>query len=738
MSFAQPTHLTTDLLEHTDRVFLDGYLSNISLAETAKTVERYQVAKITSDKPYLGWVVNSDKSNTLQTAYRILVASSLKTLSEDKGDMWDSGRTESDNSTCISYGGEPLKPSTVYYWKVKTWDNHGYESPYSQARSFLTADTICAGHSTARYPLVISEETPVKVQTLSDRLTFIDFGKAAFGTVKVTLLSYNETDTAIVRFGESVKDGRIDPKPGGTIRYSEYKLPLLQGIHTYTVKILPDARNTSQSENESGVIAILMPDYIGEVTPFRYCEVENRTAPTQIIRRFVHYPFDDEVAMFNSSDDILNQVWDLCKYSIKATSFTGVYIDGDRERIPYEGDAYINQLCHYATDREFSLARHSIEHLIKYPTWPTDEMLALVPMVWWDYLYTGNPALLRKYYNLLKYKTLIGLRDNNGLISTRTGKVTDEFRKTIQYRGKRIADLVDWPQAGGFGAVGESDGFVFTDYNTVVNAMYYENLRIISLIAKVLGHTEDEIKYNREAEYVKRQINTLLFDSKKGIYKDGADTEHSALHSNMFPMEYGMAPAKSIASIAEFIRSRGIACSVYGAQHLLDAVYNYEDADYGLKLLTSTTDRSWYNMIRVGSTITLEAWDSKYKPNLDWNHAWGAAPANIIPRWLIGIQPLEAGFKKIRIKPQPSTLRHAKILTPSIRGTISVSFDNEPDGQFTLNVDIPANMTAEIWLPAPASSKYKLTVDGTPQKGKRRGQFIVLETGSGKHTYIVN
>ncbi len=76
------------------------------------------------------------------------------------------------------------------------------------------------------------------------------------------------------------------------------------------------------------------------------------------------------------------------------------------------------------------------------------------------------------------------------------------------------------------------------------------------------------------------------------------------------------------------------------------------ETDYAYSLLTATNDRSWWNMIRSGSTITMEAWDMKYKPNSDWNHAWGAAPANIIPGYMWGIAPAEPGFAKAVIRPQ--------------------------------------------------------------------------------------
>src|SRR3546814_19626828 len=88
----------------------------------------------------------------------------------------------------------------------------------------------------------------------------------------------------------------------------------------------------------------------------------------------------------------------------------------------------------------------------------------------------------------------------------------------------------------------------------------------------------------------------------------------------------------------------------------MDAVYEAGDADYGLSLLTSQEDRSWYNMIRAGSTITMEAWDNKYKPNQDWNHARGAVPANIITRKLMGVEPLEPGWVVFRVRPQIGSL----------------------------------------------------------------------------------
>ena len=736
-----PTGLTTDLLEHTDRVFLDGYPASFSIEELGTAIERCQFAAIRSERPYFGWIVNDVKPNTLQTAYRILVASDAYILAQNRGDMWDSGAVASDNSTAVPYAGKPLRTSTLYYWKVQTWNNHGEESPFSAPKCFITAATL--DNSTACYPLQVSDEYPVQIRPIDETSTFIDFGKAAFGRLRITLSS-DGADTVAVHLGEHVIEGRIDRQPPGTVRYASYELPLMAGTHTYAVKIRPDSRNTSATANESGVQAILMPDYTGEVTPFRYCEIEGYNGAlrnSDVTRQSVHYPFNDRASHFFSSDTVLNQVWELCKYSIKATSFAGTYVDGDRERIPYEADALINQLGHYAVDREFAIARHSHEYLIKYATWPAEWIMQSVLMAWYDYLYTGNPASIQRFYDDLKAKTLTALTESNGLISTRTGKQTPELLQSIHFAGRELRDIVDWPQSGVLGvgkeSPGEADAFVFTDYNTVVNAYHYEALKVIAHIAEALGKTGDRDTYLKKAERVRQQFNKLLLDRKKGYYTDGIETNHSALHSNMFPLAFGMAPAANLKTVTDYVRSRGMACSVYGSQFLMDAVYNGHDAAYGLQLLTSTAERSWYNMIRAGSTITMEAWDNQYKPNQDWNHAWGTVPANTIPRKLMGVEPLEPGFRKIRIKPQPSSLAHAELTVPTIRGSVKVSFNNTPGIRFEMDIEIPANTQAEVWLPL-FDKKQQVSMDDIPQKGIMEGGFVKLNVGSGKHRFVVS
>ena len=726
-----PSGLMTDLIEHTDLVWINGYPSGTSLPQTYGLIDVFQIPEISSKQPAFGWVVTDTRNNVLQTAYQLLVASRLQLLAKDSADMWNSGQVKGDNSICAQYTGKELEPVHIYYWKVRTWNN-GSPSTYSDVKAFKTSK-IFPGYACSLYPLQKTDEYPLATKQVNLGLWFIDFGKAAFGRMRITLFS-DKADTIMIHLGEALKEGRIDKNPGGTIRYKRIHLPLITGLHTYVVTIPPDKRNT-------GPAAIKMPPYIGEVMPFRYCEIEGFTGDIKrgnIIREAVNYPFNDAASSFNSSNKVLNDIWDLCKYSIKATSFTGVYIDGDRERIPYEADAFINQLCHYNVDREYTMGRYSHEYLITHATWPTEWIQQSVLMAWNDYMYTGNIESARKFYADLKFKTLIDLEDNNGLISTRTGKQTPDLMKSIYFNGKELKDIVDWPQTGilglGKSEAGETDGFVFTNFNTVVNAYHYRALSIMAKLAENLGYASEAKIYQSKAEKTKQAINQFMLDKKRGVYIDGLGTDHASLHANMFPMAFGMVPEGYKQSVVNFIKSRGIACSVYGSQFLTDAVYNAGDATYGLTLLSSTAERSWAHMIYdVGSTITLEAWDNKYKPNQDWNHAWGAAPADLIPRLLMGVEPLEPGFRKVKIKPQPGLLEQAEITVPTIRGSIIESFKNKAGESFELRVTLPANVTALIYIPLNVS-KMALFLDGKPQKIKREGNFVLIENvGSGQH-----
>jgi alpha-L-rhamnosidase len=676
-------------------------------------------------KPEFSWIVPTDAK--YQTAYRILIASSKEKLEKNIADIWDSNKTISSKSSEIEYGSGNLAINSTYFWKVKIWNDRDEPSEYSILQSFTTGKPD--GYATTRNKFQTRLIRPESFLKIAEDHYFADFGKDAFGTL-VLEFNASKDETITVHLGEKIGRAKsIDRNPGGSIRYQRVLLTVKKGTGRYILNLKKDDRNT-------GAAAIHLPDSFGIITPFRYCELENCSTglkPENVLQKAFWYYFDDKNSSFTSSDTTLNKVWDICKYSIKATSFAGTYVDGDRERIPYEADAYINQLGHYSTDREYSMARLTNEYFIKHPTWPTEWILQTVPMFYYDFMYSGNIESVRTYYEQLKHKTLFSLSRADGLISSEN--LTDEIMTEIGFPDAkmRLKDIVDWPPAQkdtGWKLVtpeGERDGYEMVGINTVVNAFYYRGLVLMSELAGRLERIDDSLFFRNQANKVKKTINDKLLNKATGIYIDGESSQHSSLHANMVALAFNLVPEENKKAVIDFIKSRRMACSVYGAQYLLEGLYNAGEAEYALNLLTSVNDRSWWNMIRSGSTVTMEAWDMKYKPNSDWNHAWGAAPANIIPRYMWGIQPVEPGYSKAIIKPQLSSLKNSKISVPTIRGNIEAEYSLKGNaGEY--NIEIPGNMKCDFVL----TDTRQIIVSQNDKKAVHGERIIKLTPGTNK------
>jgi len=739
VSLAQkPYDLMTDLITRTDVVYVGGYQSSLTLTDVSESGCMVQYAAIASEHPRFSWAMSSDCRDVTQTAYQIV----LDRYNQSWEQLWDSGIVRSARSSGVQYDGDALEASTLYRWRVKTWNDKGEESEFSSDKLFRTASSL-GDSAVSIEPIMKTDQLPSRVERLEDGTWFIDYGKDAFGQLRVNLTADKPDMKVTLHLGERIRNGRLDRTPPGTCRYRRIELPLMQGTHTYQIAILPDYRNTHGD-------AVLMPEHIGEVLPFRYVEIEGygrALEDSDVIRAYVHHPSDKTSSSFICSSEKINQLWELCKYSMEATSFTGYHIDGDRERIPYECDALINQLAFYGADHVYSLSRRTTDYLLEHPTWPTEWILQTVLMAWYDYLYTGDTRLLEARYEMLSKHTLSSLRGECGLISTRADD--DKSYLAGINRKEDIKDIVDWPQGhGSFGLPnshpGETDYFQFMQYNAVVNAYHIETLSCMARIASATGREDEALKWTDALKTAIRQYNGILFNPVTKLYVDGFDvkdgmisaSEHSALHSNMFPLAFGLVPDKFSENVASYVKSRGMACSIANSKFLMDALYETDFSDYALELLESEEKRSWYNTILAGSTMTMEAWDDSFKPNQDWNHAWGACLADIIPHRLLGIRPLAPGFETVEVKPQISKLDFAQCTVPTVKGPVCVRMDAS-----SLELSLPANMKAVVYVPIPADvRKPVLQIDGNTVKASKDKSgkfFIVSGVGSGNRRFCV-
>ncbi len=627
---------------------------------------RPELTAIATPQPTFGWSLQGEA----QTACQVIVARDARRLDRGEGDTWNSGQLARTEPINLTYGGPPLIPGGTYGWRVRVWGYGAEPGPWSEPQTFTLA-THPDATTVSRYPVLPRRYAATVLRATAPGCWFADFGRHAFGWLELTLAS-TSAETVAVRLGEKNFGDTVDLHPGGTIRAANVSLTLQPGRHHYRVETPVDQRNTTGA-------AVLLPPEFGIVLPFRYVEIIGYTgtlAATDLVQVRLEYPFDESAATFRSSDPALDAVWAFCKYSIQGTTFCGVYVDGDRERIPYEADAYLNQLGHYAVDREFSLARHSHEYLLAHPTWPTEWKSHSVMMAWADYEATGDARSLERCYDVLaREKIYLQRARPDGLVDT-----------------SDLRDLVDWPP-------GERDDYDFRPVNTVVNAFHCHTLHLMARIATALGREVEATNFANAAVHARDSFHRVFFHPATGRYRDGEGSAHEAFHASVCALAFGLVPPEAKPGVVAFLKSRGMACSVYFVQYLLEALFEAGEAEYAIGLMTAPTDRSWPNMLRQGATITWEAWDNRFKPNQDWNHAWGAAPANIIPRFVLGVRPLSPGYGRVRIAPQPGPLRDLQGVVPTIRGPIRVNVTRDSSGCWQIDHQVPAGVTVELILP---------------------------------------
>lgn len=559
----------------------------------------------------------------------------------------------------------------------------------------------------------VTLQKPVSIKRINDQITQIDFGKVAFGNVTIPIIA-NSRASAKVHFGEKLKGGRIDQNPPGTVRYGMTPVRFAFQRGSVIVPAPVDTRNVTQAGlMNSNPPAVLTSSQAGSVIPFRWLELEGLPAdyPYELIRRRAAFSstWNDKASAFECSDDTLNRIWDLCKYSIKATTFAGVYVDGDRERIPYEADAYLNQLSHYYTDDNVEMAARTFDWLMENGTWPTEWAPHMVFMAHAQWMYSGDESWLKPRYESLKTKTLLHRAADDGLVRS------DELDRNRH-------DIVDWPQK-------ERDQFVFTEVNTVVNAFHIEAMQRMAEMARVVGKEEDAKAFESRIELALGSFQDKLFDEEAGIYRDGVGTDHSSIHANFFPLAFGLVPEDKLDGVIDWLETKGMQCSVYAAQYFMEGLFENGSDKKAIDLMIADGDRSWKHMVNSGTTISWEAWEMKYKPNQDWNHAWGAAPANLLPRYVLGAQPNVPGWKTALIRPSTGNLTFANGKVPTPLGPIKIDWKN--GDTFELSLALPTGMTANLDVPSPdgASGVY---IDGKKVvASKANGRWIVKNPVAG-------
>lgn len=142
-------------------------------ADKLQTEFLYDPIGIDVAKPRLSWNVLSDVRGQLQTAYQIIVSTNQQSIKDGQGEVWNSGKIESNQNSSVVYTGPELSSKTRYYWAVRVWDKDGNRSEYSEPAFFetamldssdWTAKWITDGAEVSPYKSVAIEFAPVETR----------------------------------------------------------------------------------------------------------------------------------------------------------------------------------------------------------------------------------------------------------------------------------------------------------------------------------------------------------------------------------------------------------------------------------------------------------------------------------------------------------------------------------------------------------------------------------------------
>lgn len=127
-----------NILKAKGLLLLFFYMCQVAMAQITVTSLKVEHMKdpttVDTKQPRLSWineVKDASVRGEVQTAYRIVVASTIENLEKGNYDLWDSGRVPSDRSTLIPYEGKELQSGQDCFWKVQVWNRKKNASPWS-------------------------------------------------------------------------------------------------------------------------------------------------------------------------------------------------------------------------------------------------------------------------------------------------------------------------------------------------------------------------------------------------------------------------------------------------------------------------------------------------------------------------------------------------------------------------------------------------------------------------------
>ena len=276
-----------------------------------------------------------------------------------------------------------------------------------------------------------------------------------------------------------------------------------------------------------------------------------------------------------------------------------------------------------------------------------------------------------------------------------------------------------------------------TDKSLLATSYFYYDLCLMEKYAKSLGKTADAERWTRLAKDFNTAFNEKFLNREQGQYSNGTQT------SCVLPLAFGLVPenmkAKIFAHLVDKIENDThghIGTGLIGGQYLNRVLSDYDRADLCYTIAAQKDYPSWGYMVEQGATTIWELWNGNTAdPTMNsGNHVMLIGDLVVwFYEYLAGIAPASPGFKTIVMKPMPvGDLTFVKATHNSPYGLIASEW-HENGKKFDWHIEIPANTTATVYVPA--TGLKAVTAKGVKASRFENGR-AVFELGSGKYHFV--
>jgi len=272
-----------------------------------------------------------------------------------------------------------------------------------------------------------------------------------------------------------------------------------------------------------------------------------------------------------------------------------------------------------------------------------------------------------------------------------------------------------------------------TPKDLIGTAYFAYSTRLVAQAAKVLGKNDDAAKYEQLFQDIKSAFN------KKYVGADGrihGNTQSCYLMAIKFGLLSDEMREKAAQYLVEDITAKKdhLSTGFVGVSYLLPVLTQAGKSDTAYKLFLQDSFPSWLFSVKHGATTIWERWDGWtpergfQDPGMNsFNHYSLGSCGEWMFASLAGIDSDGPGFKKLIIRPTPGEgITWVKASYDSINGRIVSNWATDA-GKLTMDVTIPINTTATVYVPARDNST--VTESGKPAAQSKGVEFLRMENG---------